>query len=129
MTKGSLGLGPVYRVDKQTTTEFYPLANVQIGFAFHKSPWAPKYDNVTKPTKDDNRFPTKLGDFVFDLESTGASSARELLRQKHYPYVQMKVRFNLSYDYKDPDLNTAPTKAGPNTLKPGIRFLLLPYRF
>ena len=129
VTKGSLGLGPVYRVDKQTTTEFYPLANVQIGFAFHKSPWAPKYDNVTKPTKDDNRFPTKLGDFVFDLESTGASSARELLRQKHYPYVQMKVRFNLSYDYKDPDLNTAPTKAGPNTLKPGIRFLLLPYRF
>ncbi len=129
VTKGSLGLGPVYRVDQQTSTEFYPLANVQIGFAFHKSPWAPRFDNQTKPTKDSNRFPEKLGDFVFDLESTGATSTRELVRKKHYPYVQMKVRFNLSFDPRNPDLNTAPTKAGPNTLKPGLRFLLLPYRF
>ncbi len=129
VTEGSSGLGEVYSVNVGGKTFFYPLANIQIGFAFHKSPWAPKYDDPKNPTTDSNRFPTKLGTFVSDLETSGPGSNQEKLRALHYPYVQMMVRFNLSYDYKNPDVNSGPVKVGPDTKKPALRFLLLPYRF
>ena len=43
--------------------------------------------------------------------------------------MKMQIRFNLNYDYRDPNQNPGPRPASPDSQRPGLRFLLLPYRY
>jgi hypothetical protein len=116
-TDDNEGLGQTYG-----PKPYYPIANVQIGFAFHKDPSQPALSG----DNDDNRFPKNINQFEFDLESTAAAGKREALRKLHYPYTQVMVRFNLDYNYQNPDL-PGENPVGPASSKPEVRFLVLPY--
>ncbi|MCA8969016.1 MAG: hypothetical protein KDC95_04510 [Planctomycetes bacterium] len=118
-TDGNPGLGSTYAIgDKR-----YPIANVQIGFAFHQDPSRP--DIVGG--EDRNRFPRQADSYVYDLESEGASSIREQLRKLHYPFVKMKVRFNLDYNPDAPSTMPGLNPVGVRSQRPGLRFVRLPF--
>ena len=88
---GQSGLGPTY----DGVTGQIPAANVRIGFAFHKDATKidPDGDGI-----DENRFPTDVREFTFDLNSV---AAREALRVGHYRYVQWDVLFNTRFSPTD----------------------------
>lgn len=113
------GLGRSYALGE----ERFPIANVQIGFAFHEDPSRP--DIVGG--EDVNRFPRRLDTYVYDLESDGASSLRERLRKLHYPFVQMKVRFNLDYNPNAPSTAPGLNPVGVKSSRPALRFVRLPF--
>jgi len=119
------GLGPTYGIDRKKGTEYYPIANVQLGFAFHKDPANPLLN--TNGTIDGNRYPEKVSDFLYTLDLQNAAE-REKLRQMHMPFVRVQVRFNLNYNPDDP-FSPGANPVGPLTEKPRLKFLFLPYRF
>jgi hypothetical protein len=119
-TNGTPGLGPLYEPLPQAPR--IPIANLQIGFAFHEDPSAPELSQG----KDLKRFPQELGTFVHDLATP---AAREQLRSLHYTYVQMDVRFNIDYTDNNPGQNAGANRPGPGSPIPELAFLLLPYRF
>ncbi|MCA8970206.1 MAG: hypothetical protein KDC95_10495 [Planctomycetes bacterium] len=126
VTEGNAGLGATYRVDVGGGKfQRYPIANVQLGFAFHKDPSTP--DIVGN--EDNNRFPKGLDAYVYDLETTGTGSVREQLRKLHYPFVKLKVRFNLDYNYKSPDTQPGENPVNALSQRPGLRFVRLPYAY
>lgn len=125
VTEGNAGLGRTYEVKVNEVSRRYPVANVQIGFAFHKDPSKP----AIVGNDDNNRFPTNLGQYVYDLETTGVSSVREQLRKLHYPFVQLKVRFNLDYNFQTPDTKEGLNPVNALSQRPGLRFVRLPYAY
>ncbi len=123
-TRGREGLGAYYGRQEGKNLKFYPKANIQIGFAFHKDPAKPKLSG----NQDLDRFPQEIGTFLYglDLDDPGTM---EVLRKRHYPFAKVRIRFNLNYTPDHPD-----TRAGPNPVHagmdlPGIRYLMLPYKF
>jgi hypothetical protein len=120
-TNGTPGLGPLY--EPLPSAPRIPIANLQIGFAFHQDPANP---DLSQPRKDLKRFPQDSGTFVYDLSSP---AAREQLRSLHYTYVQMDVRFNIDYTDNNPGVNEGSNPPGPGSPIPELSFLLLPYRF
>ena len=127
ITNGNEGLGPTYLAGSVGNPERFPVANVQMGFAFHKDPANPDFFSQNGQRFDRNRFPQNINEFLFDLESTGATSKREELRQLRYPFAKMMVRFNIDYNEADP--TTSRAGVGPDSVRPGLRFVLLPYRY
>ncbi|MHC4918111.1 MAG: hypothetical protein ACYTKC_00820, partial [Planctomycetota bacterium] len=65
-----------------------PRGNVQIGFAFHKDPGKP---DLSTPGEDQNRFPKRLGTFVYNLNS---ASAVEAIRAQHLRYMRWDILFD-----------------------------------
>lgn len=122
ITNDNEGLGDTYEVKQGTQTFRYPIANAQIGFAFHRDPSRPDIQG----NLDKNRFPQELDTFLFDLEDDSATGVREKLRKLHYGFLQVMVRFNLNYDHADPDLQPGPNPVGPASSKPMLRTLLVP---
>lgn len=123
-TDGQEGLGPIFDVG----TDRYPIANVQLGFAFHKDPSKPDIVTQGNTLIDRNRFPAALNTYVYDLETDGSSAERELLRKAHFPFAKIQVRFNLNYNPADPSL-PGPNTAGPTSSRPALRFVRLPYSY
>ena len=123
VTDGNEGLGQSYLAVVNGRDLYYPIANVQIGFAFHKDPANPNIQNG----KDLNRFPQDVSDFLYDLESDGPNSLREELRKLHYPFAKMKVRFNLNYDFASPDTSPGPNPVNSLSQRPALRFVRLGY--
>jgi hypothetical protein len=119
-TNGAEGLGPTFLPDPRNPNLKAPVANIQIGFAFHKDP------TTLKSGTDPNRFPTNAGSFLYDLESP---VVRKQLRDLHYEYVQMDVRFNINYTDQNPGRDAGPNPAGPESPLPRLNFLFLPYRY
>ncbi|MCA8972736.1 MAG: hypothetical protein KDC95_23310, partial [Planctomycetes bacterium] len=124
VTEGIEGLGPIFDLQ----TDRYPIANVQLGFAYHKDPSRPDIVTQGNTLIDRNRFPQALGTFLYDVETDGTGSQRELLRKAHYPFAKVKVRFNLNYNPTDPS-TAGPNPVSPTTRRPALRFLRLPYSF
>jgi hypothetical protein len=127
LANGNEGLGPTYTTGNIPNVRRYPQASIQLGFAFHKDPANPDFYTQAGQRFDRNRYPENLNEFVHDLESTGTGSNRETLRQLHYPFAKAMVRFNL--DYNDADPTTSRQGVGPDSTRPALRFLTIPYRY
>ncbi|MEZ5989826.1 MAG: Ig-like domain-containing protein [Planctomycetota bacterium] len=123
-TQGVEGLGETYEVIQGVNKYRYPIANVQVGFAFHDDPSNPNVQG----SKDLNRFPQEIGDFLFDLDLNN-TALREQLRNLHYRFAKVRFRFNLNYNPENPDITPGPNPVQPGVERPGIRFVVLPYRF
>lgn len=123
-TNGKEGLGPEFAWTVGSKTEHYPKANIQIGFAFHKDPSAPRISG----DKDLDRFPEELGSFLYGLDFDDPAMM-EQLRKRHYPFAKVRIRFNLNYSPKNPDTEAGPNPISPGMSRPAIRYLHLPYRF
>lgn len=98
-----------------------PRANVQIGFAFHKDPSKPDFST---PGEDQNRFPKRLGTFLYDLRNPGGI---ETIRLQHLRFVQWDLLFDTQFQTDGPVKNEQ--TLGPQTPQPEIRGLALPYRY
>ena len=90
-----------------------PIANVKIGFAFHQDP-----ASLTA-----QRLPATPGEFLYDLEDP---AVQEQVRQLGAAFVQYDVLFDTGFKLQTAD---APPSLSPNTLRPEIRSLRLPFRF
>ncbi len=128
-TNGSRGLGPTYQVPTgATTSKNLPVANIQIGFAFHRDP-TPKLGQPPITKGDDpDRLPTTVGTFLYDL---GDPARQEEVRQfmGGAAFVQWDVVFNTRYSEDAPN-NTAPNiPLTPSSPLPELRSLVIPYRF
>ncbi len=112
VTNGAEGLGPVYvQTLAGGQTRKLPNANVRIGFAFHQDP---KIAGGRFPA-DEQQFVHDLNDPTF-LNWVGLNGAPR--------YVQWDVTFDLTYE----DNSTAPS-LNPNSPRPELRYLRLPFRF
>lgn len=125
VTDGNPGLGGTYEIDTPRGPRRYPIANVQIGFAFHLDPANPAITGGS----DAKRFPRKIDQYIYDLDSVGTSSPRELLRQLHYPFVKMRVRFNLNYDHTSPETRAGAHPVNALSQRPALRFVRLPFAY
>ncbi|MFQ5504226.1 MAG: hypothetical protein ACE5F1_05430, partial [Planctomycetota bacterium] len=121
------GLGPVYELVRNSQIEKYPIANVQIGFAFHKDPSDRTGLNASK-TIDTNRLPQEVDKYLTDLDLDNLF-LREAIRSRHMPFTQVKFRFNLDYNPLNPDLGTEENELKPSTRRTAVRILLLPCRY
>ena len=116
VTGGSEGLGNVYGPT-------IPIANVRIGFAFHRNPNAPNILTGRYPS-------TSEQDFVRDMNDPGLlawiNSPSNPDGAGVFPrYVQWDVLFDMAYQ---PTSTPAPTLT-PSTPRPELHFLRLPFRF
>jgi len=118
-TDGAPGLGRTYE-DPNNSQREIPMANVQIGFAFHKD--AP---NAESKGMDPNRFPQRVGSFTYDLSSPAAIEA---IRKMKAPYIKWDILFNTRFS--EGKGNTNPAQGlSPSNPRPELRFLVLPERF
>ncbi|MBX3461947.1 MAG: hypothetical protein KF830_02165 [Planctomycetes bacterium] len=109
VTNGSEGLGPTYPVG--STTRVVPNSNIRIGFAFHQNPQA-----------GTGRFPADAQQWLHDLNDP---AFLDWVQQNGAPrYVQWDVLFDLTFQ----DNSTAPS-LNPNSPRPELHFLRLPFRF
>jgi len=118
VTNGNEGLGPIYLSGGQPV----PNANVRIGFAFHKNP---------KSTNPADRWPTNdpgQENFVHDVNALFVPGSPFLTwaGAEKPRYVQWDVTFDLTYK---PTPSSQPTSLNPNSPRPELHFLRLPFRF
>jgi hypothetical protein len=130
-TAGARGLGPTYtRTVGQTSTNV-PVANIRLGFAFHRNP------NENSPTRgqDCDRFPPEVGTFLYDLSDP---SVQEAIRTftgcgttptPGAPFVMWDMLFNLRFSEHEVNNIAAGTQLSPASPRPEVRLLVIPYRF
>ncbi|MEY4829015.1 MAG: hypothetical protein RLZZ562_811 [Planctomycetota bacterium] len=111
-TDGSEGLGSTYVGTGGATV---PISNVRIGFAFHQNPDQAATGAI--------RFPAGDG-FAYNLTDV---AVQEQIRQLGAAFVQWDVQFNSTYKAEAGDVNPRPF--GPNSPRPELQFLRLPFRF
>ena len=113
VTNGSEGFGPAYL----SAGLPIPNAGVRIGFAFHKD-----------PKLSTGRFPTNQQEFVYDVNGLLSNSAfLSYVGTGPMPrYVQWDVTFDLTYR---PTGDESPTSLNPQSPRPELHFLRLPFRF
>ncbi len=111
MTDGAPGLGPTFDV----SGALVPVANIQVGFAFHTNPADPA----------GMRFPPKEGDYVYDL--TG-QEVLDFLSLNRPTYLQWDVLFNGRFHPSTAD-NRSPQALTPDMSLPELQFLVLPFRY
>ena len=89
-----------------------PVANVRVGWAFHTDP------------SDENapRYPAQDGTFAYQLDAT----ALETIRSEQMSFVQWDILFDMSYVEVGGD---TPPALNPETNRPELHFLRLPFRF
>lgn len=90
-----------------------PIANVKIGFAFHQDP-----ASLTAL-----RLPPTPGDYLYDLDDP---AVQEQVRQLGAAFVQYDILFDTGFQSQPTD---TPPSLSPNTPRPEIRSLRLPFRF
>jgi hypothetical protein len=114
ITNTAEGLGPVYLPGGSGSP--LPIANVRIGFAFHRDPDPANILNGRFPSTSEN-------DFVFDLNS---SALQAWIATNGAPrYVQWDVLFDMQFK---PGISQPPS-LNPTTPRPELHFLRLPFRF
>jgi len=108
VTNGATGLGATY----SGTGGQRPVANVRVGWAFHTDP------------SDENapRYPAQDGTFAYQLDAT----ALETIRSEQMSFVQWDILFDMSYVEVGGD---TPPALNPETNRPELHFLRLPFRF
>ncbi len=109
-TNGVPGLGPTYLGSAGTRV---PIANVRIGFAFHQDP--------SDPTA--LRFPSDPEQFAYNLSDP---AVQEQVRLLGAAFVQWDVLFDTAFKTAPGD---APPPLSPDTPRPELQFLRLPFRF
>jgi hypothetical protein len=110
VTAGATGFGPTYL---GSGGQRVPIANVRIGFAFHQDPASPTAQ----------RFPANPNEYAYNLSDP---AVQEQVRLLHAPFVQWDVLFDTAFKAAPAD---APPALSPDTPRPELRFLRLPYRF
>jgi len=90
-----------------------PVANVRFGFAFHSDP-----QDANAP-----RYPATPGTFVYDL---GDPAVQEAVRAIGANFVQWDIMFSTAFQTSAQD---GPPDLNPETPRPELRFLRLPFRF
>ncbi len=110
ITNGNQGLGPTYLGASGARV---PVANVRIGFAFHQDPGSATAQ----------RFPAAAGSFLYNLADP---AVQEQIRALHMPFVQWDILFDNAFQSMPAD---APPALTPDTARPELHFLRLPYRF
>jgi hypothetical protein len=118
------GFSQTYPTTASLTKDLAPKANIQIGFAFHKDPGKP---DLSTPGEDQNRFPKRLGTFLYDLLSP---TAVEAVRTQHLRYVQWDLLFDTRFQ-ANPSSSPFQNEEtlSPLTPRPEIRRLVIPYRY
>lgn len=111
VTGGSEGLGTTYVGTPGNSV--VPVANVRIGFAFHKNPASPTA----------LRFPAAAGTFVYDLENP---TTQEQIRSLGDSFVQWDITFDTAYKSNSAD---NPPSLSPGSPRPEVHFLRIPYRW
>ena len=110
ITDGQPGLGGTYAGSQSNRV---PVANIRFGFAFHQNPQDPAAQ----------RYPAQEGTFAYDLSDP---AVQEQVRQLGANFVQWDLlfdtRFRSAAGDSPPDLN-------PETPRPELHFLRLPFRF
>jgi hypothetical protein len=110
VTNGVEGLGTTY---PGTGGARVPIANVKIGFAFHADPANPGAD----------RWPVAANTFEYDLTAPGVQDA---IQGIHAAFVQYDILFDLRFKAQSSD---GPPVLGPETPRPELHYLRLPFRF
>ncbi len=108
ITNGVRGQGPTYL---GANGQRVPIANVKIGFAFHQDP-----ASLTA-----QRFPAS--GYLYDLDS---ATVQEQIRALGAPFVQWDILFDTGFKELAGDV---PPLLSPDTPRPELRFLRVPYRF
>lgn len=109
-TNGQSGLGGTY---VGSSGSRIPVANVRFGFAFHQNP------------QDGNaaRYPATPGTFAYDLSDP---AVQEAVRALGANFVQWDILFDTAFKSVSAD---GPPALNPETPRPELRFLRLPFRF
>lgn len=110
VTDGDAGLGATYAGSSGRV----PLANVRIGFAFHKNPQGPAANN---------RYPENEGEFAYDLSDP---TVQEEIRALGARFVQWDILFDIAFKAQSGD---QPPAINPETPRPELQYLRLPFRF
>jgi hypothetical protein len=110
VTNGSPGLGPTYL---GSTGSRVPVANVRIGFAFHQNP----------QSSTALRFPSNPNEYAYNL---GDPAVQEQIRALGAAFVQWDILFDCAFKVLPAD---APPALSPDTPRPVLNYLRLPYRF
>ena len=110
VTNQTEGLGPVY-VPLGSSTPI-PNSNVRFGFAFHQD-----------PQEATGRFPTNQQEFLHDLEDPEFLA---WVQANGAPrYVQWDILFDMTFKVD----GSVPPALNPNSPRPEVHFLRLPFRF
>ncbi|MCB9877400.1 MAG: hypothetical protein H6835_07340 [Planctomycetes bacterium] len=104
------GLGSTY---SGSGGQRVPVANVRIGFAFHTDP-----QNAAAP-----RLPAEDGTFLYDLYDP---ATQEAVRALGAQFVQWDITFDTAFRRSPADV---PPALNPETPRPELHFLRLPFRF
>jgi len=110
VTDGASGLGPTYAGSQSNRV---PIANVRFGFAFHQNPQDPTAQ----------RFPATEGTYVYDLTDPAVA---EQIRALGANFVQWDLLFDTRFQSASTD---SPPGLTPETPRPELHFLRLPFRF
>ncbi|MEM7202895.1 MAG: hypothetical protein AAF628_21735 [Planctomycetota bacterium] len=136
-TSDAPGLGRTYSVSVPTGgVRTMPVANVRLGFAFHKDPTNPDLDPATRPGIDLNRKPARLGTFLYDLADPAVQEdVRTFLGGSAAgtgpgaPFVMWDVLFNTRFSEDEVNNTAAGNALSPSSPRPEVTTLVLPYRF
>jgi hypothetical protein len=115
VTDGAPGFGRTYLSGSHEV----PMANVRVGFAFHKDATRA----LTKGT-DVNRFPQAVGTFLYDLPSVA-----ETIRTQQMAYVTWEVEFNTLFSEESGTANLRNEPIRLTDPRPELHFIVVPYRF
>ncbi|MFN3241400.1 MAG: Ig-like domain-containing protein [Planctomycetota bacterium] len=110
VTNGSEGLGPTYA---GSASNRVPVSNIRFGFAFHQNPADPSAQ----------RLPAQEGTFLYDLTDP---AVQEQVRQLGASFVQWDLTFDTAFRAVAAD---SPPGLNPETPRPELHFLRLPFRF
>lgn len=110
VTDGVEGLGSTYEGENQDRV---PIANVRIGFAFHQNP----------ANGAALRYPPAANTFTYELSDP---AVQEAIRLQDMPFVQWDVVFDRAFRRGPAD---PPPALSPDTPRPELHFLRLPYRY
>ena len=114
ITNTAEGLGPIYLPGG--TGAPVPIANVRIGFAFHRDPDPSNILNGRFPSTSENDFLFNLEDPAFQAWIATNGAPR---------FVQWDVLFDMQFK---PGLSQPPS-LNPTTPRPELHFLRIPFRF
>jgi hypothetical protein len=110
VTDGQDGLGGSYIGDSGSRI---PIANVRFGFAFHQDP----------QDAGATRYPAVPGTFAYDMTDP---AVQEAVRALGASYVQWDILFDTAFKTVAQD---TPPSLNPETPRPELKFLRLPFRF
>ena len=117
-TNGVAGLGPTYTTISGGSA---PVANVRIGFAFHKDPSVSVLRGV-----DVNRFPQVVDTYVYDLADP---AVQDQLRDLGATFVQWELLFNTRFSEDEPSNTRQASVLSPASPRPELGWLSVPFDY